>query len=142
MSIINTRVHKKPNQDDGLIPLINIVFLMLIFFMVAGHIEATDAIKVKAPESISDSQQQLEPLEIIVSFNQQISVDNKLVTLAELPAVIETQFQSASSADAFSLLIKVDAGLPVEELQSVLRAIKTTGIKKVSLATQRIAEAS
>lgn len=59
--------HKKPNQDDNLIPLINIVFLMLIFFMVAGHISESDPIKVQAPSSISDKQDKLEPMVIVVA---------------------------------------------------------------------------
>jgi biopolymer transport protein ExbD len=49
MKLCNEAVHKKNDSDDNLIPLINVVFLMLIFFMVAGQIQKSDAIKLQPP---------------------------------------------------------------------------------------------
>ena len=44
---------KKPNSnsDDNLIPLINIVFLLLIFFMVAGQMQKPLATDITLPVS-------------------------------------------------------------------------------------------
>ncbi|WP_414683298.1 ExbD/TolR family protein, partial [Methylophaga sp. UBA3996] len=42
--------------------------------------------------------------------------------------------------DTFHILVKVDGNLPVERLQDVLTIIKQSGIKRVSLATQKQAE--
>lgn len=133
----------KPSQpfgDDNLIPMINIVFLMLIFFMIAGHIEAADALKVAIPTSTSDIEQDMQSLEIIVSKDLQISVDDEILVLSSLTSTLNARFEQAENKDLFSLLIKVDGHLPVEKLQPVLSAIKQTGIKRVSLATQRLAE--
>ena len=43
---------KKKIKQINLIPLINIIFLMLIFFMLAGTITTIDPYKIKVPESI------------------------------------------------------------------------------------------
>ena len=43
MNFTGQEAPRKDNSDDQLIPLINIVFLMLIFFMVAGQISEQDA---------------------------------------------------------------------------------------------------
>jgi len=140
MKLGQLATHKKPNQDDNLIPLINIVFLMLIFFMVAGHISQSDAIKVQPPTSVSDNQEQLEPLQIIVATDGQISVDNQLIDLSELVPFLNNKFEQAVDKTVFSLLVKVDANLAVENLQAVLADIKKTGIKRISLATQYVPE--
>ena len=43
---------KKKIKQINLIPLINIIFLMLIFFMLAGTITKIDPHKINVPESI------------------------------------------------------------------------------------------
>jgi biopolymer transport protein ExbD len=134
--------HKKPNQDDNLIPLINIVFLMLIFFMVAGHISESDPIQVQPPGSVSDSQSEVKPLTIVVSTEGEIAVGQEQVTKDTLSAVITQYFEQVADPQAFRLLVKVDANLAVEELQHILSLIKQTGIKRIALATQKQASAS
>lgn len=134
--------HSKPSQDDNLIPLINIVFLMLIFFMVAGHISPSDPIAVQAPSSISDKQDNQEPLVIVVATDGQIAFDQELVTKSQLSQKLIERFENADDQQAFKLLVKVDANLAVEELQAVLKVIKETGLKRVALATQKTADKS
>jgi len=134
--------HKKPNQDDNLIPLINIVFLMLVFFMVAGHISQSDPIKVQPPNSASDTHNKTEPMVIVVASDGQIAFQQMMVNKQELATYIGNAFASAVDKQAFNLLVKVDADLVVDELQSVLQIIKQTGIKRVALATQKTADKS
>lgn len=134
--------HKKPNQDDNLIPLINIVFLMLIFFMVAGHISESDPIKVQPPGSVSEQQSELKPLTVVISTEGEIAVGQEQVSEQELAAAITQQFEQADDPQAFRLLVKVDANLAVEKLQHVLSLIKQTGVKRIALATQKQASES
>lgn len=130
--------HKKPNQDDNLIPLINIVFLMLIFFMVAGHISQSDPIKVQPPSSLSDGHISNESVVIIVTKDGQIAFEQTLIEKSQLAELISQRFEQDDDQQNFSLQLKTDADLPVEELQSVLQIIKQTGIKRISLATQKL----
>lgn len=134
--------HKKPNQDDNLIPLINIVFLMLIFFMVAGHISQSDPIQVQPPSSMSDKHEQAEPMVIVVATDGQIAFEQEIISKQELMTHITDKFEATDDKLAFNLLVKVDANLAVEELQSVLQIIKQSGIKRVALATQKTADKS
>ena len=48
--ILNPKNNQQPT-DDNMVPLINIVFLLLIFFMVAGQIKAQPDSAIKLPES-------------------------------------------------------------------------------------------
>lgn len=134
--------HSKPSQDDNLIPLINIVFLMLIFFMVAGHISQSDPLKVQPPTSSSETHESQEPLVLVVTTDGQIAFDQAIVAKEELAAQITEKFEISEDKTGFNLLVKVDANLAVEELQSILQIIKQTGLKRVALATQKTAEKS
>jgi biopolymer transport protein ExbD len=143
MKVGQTALHKKPNQDDSLIPLINIVFLMLIFFMVAGHIGESEPLKVQPPRSVSDKHQAPEQRVIIIGADGRIAFGQEFVTKEALPAAISEQFDQTADDEkqAFSLLVKVDGELPVDQLKEVLSIIKQSGIKRVSLATQKTPEA-
>jgi len=129
--------HKKPNMDDNLVPLINIVFLMLIFFMVAGQISQSDPIKVQAPSSISDTHEQAQPVVLVMASDGQLAFEGSSIVHSELEKAISDAFDSVDDKQAFSLLLKVDANLAIEELHEVLATIKQTGIKRIALATQK-----
>ncbi|SIS42334.1 ExbD/TolR family protein [Neptunomonas antarctica] len=129
---------KAQSSDDNLIPLINVVFLMLIFFMVAGQIQSSDAVSVQPPESFSETRQAEDGITLIVTVDGLLYLDNQNVDEAGLVSGLLDAFSKAIKPDAFVVLVKVDAGLPVDALQTVLRQIKATGLGRVSLATRRV----
>lgn len=51
---MNLVSHRRRSSDASLIPMINVVFLLLIFFLLAAQIKAPDPIEVSAPVSISE----------------------------------------------------------------------------------------
>ncbi|SFF83141.1 ExbD/TolR family protein [Neptunomonas qingdaonensis] len=133
-----TSVKKAHSSDDNLIPLINVVFLMLIFFMVAGQIQRSDAQRVQPPESFSDTRQTEDGITLMVTADGLLYLDNQEVDEAGLASGLLAAFSQTEKPEAFVVLVKVDAGLPVDVLQSVLRQIKATGLLRVSLATRQI----
>ena len=68
---------KKKIKQINLIPLINIIFLMLIFFMLAGTIAKIDHYKINVPESIIKNDPLTPFLTIIVKKNDEIYIDSK-----------------------------------------------------------------
>lgn len=129
---------KRAANDDNLIPLINVVFLMLIFFMVAGQIQRSDAANVQPPASFSDVRQVEEGITLIVTTDGRLYLDNQDVDDAGLAAGLLAAFSQSTNPEAFVVLVKADADLPVDVLQTVLQQVKTTGVVRVSLATRRV----
>ena len=68
---------KKKIKQINLIPLINIIFLMLIFFMLAGTITKIDPHKINIPESIIKSDPKTPFLTLIVKKDGKIFIDSK-----------------------------------------------------------------
>lgn len=142
MKLCNEAVHKKNDGDDNLIPLINVVFLMLIFFMVAGQIQKSDAIKLQPPSSVSEIPHTEDRATILVDMSGDLYLDNQLVDEDGLKAGLDAAFAKSETPDEFSVLVKVDSTLPVNRLQNVLKLVKSVGLMKVSLATRRGGETS
>lgn len=137
-SSLRASVKKAQGNDDNLIPLINVVFLMLIFFMVAGQIQRSDAQSVQPPESFSDIQKAESGVTLIVTADGVLYLDNQNVDEEGLASGLLTAFSLAEKPDTFVVLVKVDASFPVEALQTILQQIKATGLARVSLATRHV----
>jgi biopolymer transport protein ExbD len=136
--VIATSTHDRQTNDDNLIPLINVVFLMLIFFMVAGHIEASDGVEVAPPSSVNEKELIAKPVTIVASQDGQLYTNGEAISDIELTTVLKQQLASLTSSETFSLQLKADGSLTVERLQDILLLIKSSGIQHISLVTQSL----
>ncbi|MFC6669841.1 ExbD/TolR family protein [Marinobacterium aestuariivivens] len=136
MKIALTQNRSRPAGDDNLIPLINVVFLMLIFFMVAGQISRSDALRILPPASISETRTADENRALVLIADKLLYLDDEAVTLDSLGDSLARKFEQAEVPEDFSVLVKAEASTPVDELQAVLRQIRSAGLMKVSLATR------
>lgn len=133
---------RKDNSDDQLIPLINIVFLMLIFFMVAGQISEQDAQFIAPPESISETPTDADAPRVLINADKVLWLNDQQITLETLEAPLQQAFEQAADPDSFSIAVKADGQVPVETLQAVMRSIKAAGFRRITLLTQPSGDAA
>jgi len=126
------------SSDDNLIPLINVVFLMLIFFMVAGHIEQSDGIDVSPPESSNETDISTEKLKIVVSKDSEFFIEGKPFSLETLPQRLNQYLATFSEqeSDKATIELKADSLLTADDLQAILMQLKSAGLNRVSLITK------
>jgi len=137
--LIPETTKRQAASDDNLIPLINIVFLLLIFFMVAGQIQRSDPHKIDPPDSISEQVlQQQNTAELLVTESGLLYLDGRLITTQNLSAQLRLGVTQASDPQSFTVQVKVDGDLDVAQLQTTLRSIKAAGLLRISLITQKI----
>lgn len=123
--------------DDSVIPLINVVFLMLIFFMVAGQIQKSDPINITPPNSINEARPTSDPnVLLLIGANQELYFNDEAVALEDIEGRLTQLFEQAQDPEAFWVQIKADGNLAVEDMRPVFSAIRRAGLTKVSVATQ------
>lgn len=123
--------------DDSVIPLINVVFLMLIFFMVAGQIQKSDPIKITPPNSINEARPSSDPnVLLLIGANQELYFNDEAVVLDDIEGRLTQLFEQAQDPEAFWVQIKADGNIAVEDMRPVFSAIRRAGLTKVSVATQ------
>ena len=128
---------RNASNDDNMVPLINVVFLMLVFFMVAGQIQKADPIPVMPPQSINDNRAATDPnVEIVLGADDSLYVDDVLFSVDDVQTYLEIQFASTPNKDTFWVQIKADGAISLEKLRPVFNQIRLAGLTKVSLATQ------
>ncbi len=105
-------------------PLIDIVFLLLIFFMLTSHFVRDEVINIDLPEADSgkalDKPQQVE---VVIDKNGQFSIDNQIVPLTSLQSVLQ---EKLSAQEEKVVRIRgdenVDLGVAIEAFDAARKA--------------------
>lgn len=117
--------------EENLIPLINVVFLLLIFFMLAGRLTPPEALPVTPPESRSPQPAETGGLTVLIDAQGQVALDGEPVPVAELPARLARRLAEGRLA----VQVKADAGLEARRLVQLLDGLRKAGVEELDLLT-------
>lgn len=126
-------VRNKPAmREPGLIPMINVVLLLLVFFLVAGSIEKFEALGVDLPvakngKMLSDGQ-----VVVILGAQKEIVVNDDFVSPAGFKQAMIDQL-AGNPRKIISL--KADLSLPSTFMIAIMNEIKEAGGTNISLIT-------
>ena len=132
--------HKEETVEVNMTALIDVVFLLLIFFMVTTTFDRHARLKVSLPEASTKAvQQQDEPLVLSIDakgnyfLNERQIVNQQLDTLKQaLQKVIAEKKQDYKDV---SLVLRADANSPHQAVVRAMDAASQLGMSKLSIAT-------
>lgn len=125
-------VQRQRDDGENLIPLINIVFLLLIFFMLAGTFKSADQLDVSPPSSLSQKSAEEEQVVVLLSATGRLAIGEREVDLSELRGVI---MERLSAEPELQVQLKADESLAAEALIEVMESLRDAGLKKLVLLT-------
>ncbi len=136
---MNLRPRRDDMTDINLTPLIDVVFLLLIFFMVSTTFKDDARIQVQLPEAQGEEAPEEEPsvLEVTIDqegvfyVNERQVVDRKIETLKKALA------GAAGDNRELPVIIKADAKTPHQAVMSVMDAASQLGLLRFSFAATR-----
>ncbi len=125
--------HKTPIKEISLIPLINVVFLLLIFFLVAGTVEKFDIVQVELPEAMSGQVLDEGHISIILGQHDEILINEELVRFVDVKAVLMEQLSLNKER---IITVKADSRLSADRMIAIMDVVKEAGGRNLSLVTQ------
>lgn len=131
---MNFNKTNKKQIEINIIPIINIVFLLLIFFIAAGTLKSTDVIPVNAPTSQTGQEVFTDPIEILVNETE-IIINLELVTEKDLGFILRDLLKTDPKTE---IMLKADAELDATRLVEVLKLIKKSGGTNLYLVTEGV----
>lgn len=118
--------------DASMIPAINIVFLLLVFFMVAGQISASNP-DVKVP--LSQSEAPVSGTDTLIEIDAAGLMYLDHASEATHPATLTQVLKERSVRQ---LTVRVHRDLPAKHLDTVLTAARATGLQTIEMHTTRL----
>nr|WP_298375362.1 biopolymer transporter ExbD [uncultured Halomonas sp.] len=128
---------RRPSEtvDVNLTPLIDVVFLLLIFFMVSTTFDTRQALELVLPSSDSSTAQEASPVTLSITQTGEYRLGER--TLGSASALGEALKIEAASAKEQGLVIEADARTTHAAVVAALDQAAALGIQRVSIATRQ-----
>lgn len=134
---MNIRPSKKEELDVNITPLIDVVFLLLIFFMVSTTFKHENEITINLPESASKSVPREDNIiEIAIDAKGTYYIDKRQVVNTELKTVMRALEKIAGDRKKPIILISADAQTPHQSVIVAMDAARQLGFTNLSIATK------
>ena len=116
----------------SMVSLIDIVFVLILFFLVAGHLEKSSIIQVDLPHA--DAGQRLEEGPVVATLGKygEVIINDELYEGGAVNTALKTEF--AMNAERV-ITIKADKNMEANQLVDFLEQVRAAGGKNLSLVT-------
>lgn len=111
-------------------PLIDMIFQLLIFFMLTSAFIFSTGIKINLPKAVTSEVLREESKVIIISGENVLYLNDEVVTLKELEKILRAAAKKNSP-----LLIKADRRASLGRIVDVWDLCRNVGLSKVNIAT-------
>ncbi len=138
---MNFRRSEREKVDLNITPLIDVVFLLLIFFMVSTTFERESEINITLPESSKEvTAAKPDSIYIGIDANSRIFVNDKALLNSQLSTIKEAIYDALGSLEDASVIISADAETNHQSVIRVMDAARQLGLIRITFATQKIEE--
>ena len=135
---------KSPSLEAGkpeisMAPLIDVVFLLLIFFMVTTVFPENRGLIIEKPETEQSEALSMKKISFLISKEGNIRFKDKLVNIRDIKRLVKEQLATAPDT---AVLLRVDKRASTEIFIKALDACKAGGAKQVGIATDKADESN
>ncbi|MBK1702904.1 ExbD/TolR family protein [Thiococcus pfennigii] len=119
----------RPREPIG--PLVDIVFLLLIFFLLAGTLEPVAPLEVAPPQAARPGEPFDGPIRVQLAADGRLGLDGQVLSDAALAAAIDARLAAAETQPAIQ--IEADGGAPSGVVLDLLGRLRAVGAERLAL---------
>ena len=113
-------------------PLIDMIFQLLIFFMLTSSFVIQPGIKVNLPKAVTSEVVKSENVELVISGENVTYLNGKVITTAELKTLLNQVAKKKQS-----ILIKADRRASLGRVVEIWDMCRDVGIAQINIATNQ-----
>jgi biopolymer transport protein ExbD len=122
-----------------LVPMIDVVFQLVIFFMVSSTFVLTPGIDLNLPESATAEKLVMTKLVVSVFSEDEIYLNKDRYSLGELSGAL-SDIEAAEDEEIRSVVVEGDKNIPYQLLIQVLDVLRRNGFRGINLKTREVSE--
>lgn len=124
----------KNDVEIDMMPLIDMIFILLIFFLVTASFVKDSGVEVNRPEASSAESNQATGMIIGITADGAVFIDRQEVVLRRVRGLVEIFL--AENSDG-GVIIDADGACPTAKLVNVLDQCRLAGAKNVAVAATK-----
>lgn len=132
---------RRETPEINLTALIDVVFLLLIFFMVSTTFQRDAELAVELPEANSETPPTEERvIEITIDVRGRFYVDGRALVNTQIKTIKQALSEAAGQGKPPPLVVSADANTPHQAVVAVMDAARQLGFLRLSFATRLSSE--
>jgi len=133
---LNLKPDRRDDIDLNITPLIDVVFLLLIFFMVSTTFEQTSKLKIDLPEASAKAEQQ-ESNKIVVGIDVKgrFYINDRQLVNTQLKTLKIALMKVAGDKKNIPVVLRADAKTPHQSVVTAMDAAAQVGLTRLSIST-------
>jgi biopolymer transport protein ExbD len=130
------RLKRRLDEEGDLLltPMIDMVFLVVIFFMLNTTLSMNPAISVDLPAAYTSQAVIKEEIVVTVKRAGEIYIGKNSVAKDRFPARLKEEMSRLQST---RIILQADEMLPYRDLVNIMDLARLTGIESISLVTEK-----
>lgn len=133
MSEMEFERRKRPAVGLNMTPLIDMVFLLLIFFVLSSHFISEQGFKIKLPKAVRAQSHKNENVVVFVRADGSVILDNETVAVDRLERKIAGCLERSSSK---TVVIKADENVNLKLAVRIMDIAKAANAGGLVISTQ------
>ncbi len=129
------RAQANATEGVNLTPLIDVVFLLLIFFMVSTTFTKETRLELDLPKAEQGAAAQAHPFEIVLDSNGRVRLGDQRFDIDERVKIMSALGELKEQHPKTPLVLVADANTPHQSVITIMDIAGKAGISQLSLAT-------
>ena len=129
---IRTKKAFTSQAEIQMTPLIDMVFILLIFFVVTTSFVSETGLNIQRPLSSSSETLPRENISVAINANGRIIINSERIGLLSVRPFLQKELRNKPD---LTVVLVADKTVPVDRVVSVMDEIRAAGISEIALAT-------
>jgi biopolymer transport protein ExbD len=121
------------HAEINIAPMLDMVFILLIFFLVTASFVRDSGITVERPVATQSQSLSADSLRVSIGASGTAYLDGEALAVAQLSSAVR---QAMRQREITAAVVIPDASLPSGDLVAVIDAIKAGGLSEIAIATR------
>lgn len=131
-AIVSRRRQKQGRREENVVPMINVIFLLLLYFMIAGNLSPDTDVPVAPPVSASESALPRHLPELAIDADGQLFLAGRALTTEALAGRL-----LVDGVPPEAVRIRADQAAAAGVLTAAIDALSAIGVQQLVLVTVR-----
>lgn len=129
--------HQRGGLEINMTPMIDVTFLLLIFFMTVNQVSKANRADIELPPAKGSQDQSEAPLTINVDVAGQIIVSGNYLSLAQLVTIVNSELKNAGNEPSrVSVVLRADRRGNCRTVNEVVSLLERLDIRSVRIAVE------
>jgi biopolymer transport protein ExbD len=129
---VKLELSKKKISSTVLISMTDVVFLLIIFLLIASNFSSQNGLPVKLPGSKTASRHSLQNISITYFSDDRVYYNNEAISFEQLDERLRKDYQSPDQV----VRLSAEENLPLQKLINLMDTIRSSGFEKIFVATE------